>query len=59
MSITSPSLQTAHENQAGDQFPRDPTQWRDTDLDQHGDNTWGNNPDAFIFDNQEWEGRRW
>ena len=32
-----------------------PDKWRDTDLDQHGDNTWGNNPDAFIFDNQEWK----
>jgi LPXTG-motif cell wall-anchored protein len=33
-----------------DDFPNEPTQWKDTDDDGYGDNATGNNPDAFPSD---------
>ena len=34
----------------GDDFPNDPTQWKDTDNDGYGDNPDGNNPDDCLAD---------
>jgi len=37
-----------------DAFPNDPTQWRDSDGDNYGDNLNGNNPDKFPKNQNEW-----
>jgi len=37
-----------------DAFPKDPTQWKDTDSDGYGDNPDGNDPDMFPEDPEEW-----
>ncbi|MGA1873113.1 MAG: FG-GAP-like repeat-containing protein [Thermoplasmatota archaeon] len=37
-----------------DAFPRDPTQWKDSDGDGYGDNPDGNDPDIFPEDPDEW-----
>ena len=40
-----------HENQAGDAFPTDPTQWFDQDGDGYGDNIEGNDADDCPIEN--------
>ncbi len=41
-------------NDTVDEFPNDPTQWKDNDEDGYGDNLSGNRPDLFPNDPIEW-----
>lgn len=38
-----------------DDFPNEPTQWKDSDGDGYGDNASGNDPDVFPNDPNEWK----